>query len=575
MEELNKEQAKLILDISRDFYRYADNNLWIKNKDGAIVRFKPNKAQKALIDRVLECLEQGKPIRLIVLKARQMGLSTAIEAIIYWWTATHKNITAMVVGHEDTSSKNLYNMFKRYYEYCNPLFQPTRRYNTLNALVFDVEDKIKERARAEGKNPPGLGSAIKTSTAKNTAAGRSDTVQLMHGSEIGEWEHGEELVASLLQTVPARPNTMIFLESTAKGMGNYFHKEWKAAKKGDSVFEPFFFPWWEHDEYEFEGDLAYPYTEEEKNIVKLITDAGYDAEAAKRKINFRRYKEREFKSDPKLLYQEYPSTDQEAFLGTGRPRFDIPSLIRMENYAEEQPQVHFELLEGLDKKIEAKEVQGDSPLKIWKLPEPGREYVIGADPAEGLEVTSESRGGDYSVAEVIDKETLETVARWRGHTDPDLFGRMLEKLGRFYNYALIGCEINNHGLAVVQRLRDLFYTNLYRREKGIDERFETSTSKLGWKTDMRTKPLMIDYLAEAIREDVLKEPDPVFVEEAMSYVIDENGRTNAQEGTYDDCVIAKAIALQMFEWSNNNKAMLQVHKPTKMRTRKREHKVVR
>jgi hypothetical protein len=333
-EPLSQEVKDKILAISEDFYRYADNNLWIKDKDSRIVKFVPNKAQKALIDRVLQCLALGVPIRIIVLKARQMGLSTAIEAIIYWWTSTHKNITAVIVGHEDASSKNLYNMFKRYYEHCNPLFQPTRKYNTRQDIVFDVEDKVKQQYREQGLPSPGLGSIIKTSTAKNTSTGRSDTVQLIHGSEIGEWENGEDLVGSLLQTVPLRPNTMIFLESTAKGMGNYFHKEWESASKGDSVFEPFFFPWWMHDEYERDDPIS-SITEEEENIMELMAKADIPFEQQLKKLAFRRYKAKEFTSNPMLLYQEYPSTDYEAFLASGRPRFDIPSLVVMKAKAED------------------------------------------------------------------------------------------------------------------------------------------------------------------------------------------------------------------------------------------------
>jgi hypothetical protein len=570
---LNPEQKQKILDISRDFYRYADNNLWIKDKDGSIVKFIPNKAQRALIDRVLQLLEEGKPIRIIVLKARQMGLSTAIEAIIYWWTATHSNITSMIIGHEDASSKNLYRMFRRYYDNCNPVFQPSVFYDTKTDLTF------------ANRNGGGLNSVIKTATAKNVSAGRSDTIQLLHGSEIGEWERGEELVASLLQTVPVRPNTMIFLESTANGIGNYFHKEWKEAKKGTGSFEPFFFPWWIHDEYEMEPQGG-KYTPEEEEIVTLMREGikvGPDRykvpeDRIPYKIAFRRYKEREFRSDPRKLYQEYPSTDQEAFLGSGRPRFDIPSLMHMERLCDNFEPAYYELVDTPDRNVTANKVEVASktraevaglPFKVWDLPKPGEEYVIGADVAEGL------KDGDYSVADVIRKSDLKTVARWHGHCDPDVFGRILDQIGRFYNYALLGVEINNHGLAVVQRLRDLFYTNLYRREKGFDERFEESTAKLGWKTDLRSKPLMIDYLAEAIRERLITDYDITFVEEAMSYVVDDNGRTNAEEGNFDDCVIAKAIALQMFEWSNNNKANLKVYKPKKISARKRAHKVIK
>lgn len=569
MEDLNEEQIALVRAIAEDFDRYRENNLWIKDKDASVVRFVPNLAQRLLIDRILDLLAQGVPIRLIVLKARQMGLSTAIEAVIYWWTSTHKNITSMIVGHEETSSKNLYNMFKRYYDNCNPIFKPSRKYDTKTDLSFAKED-------SDG-NQVGLNSVIKTATARNTAVGRSDTIQILHGSEIGEWDNGEELVASLLQTVPVRPKTMIFLESTANGRGNFFYKQWTRSVKGETVFEPFFFPWWLHEDYQMEGVIE-KYTEEELDIIEImkegikIGDNIYTVPESDwmPKLSFRRYKEREFAATPEKLYQEYPSTAHEAFIASGQTVFNIKALAHMEKQClPDFADLRYELVQSEDRTIMAVPSEKHAPLKIWKLPERGSVYVIGADVAEGV------KGGDYSVADVIDTSNMETVARFRGLIDPDQFGHMLDRLGRFYNFALMGVEINNHGLAVVQRLRDLFYTNLYRREKGIDERFETATSKLGWKTDMRTKPLAIDYLAEAIRDGYLIEHDIVFVEEAFSYVRDDNGRTNAEIGSHDDTIMAKAIALQLFEWSSSNKADLKVVKPQKMKARKREHKVIK
>jgi hypothetical protein len=564
MSNLTDEQREKILAIAADFYRYCENNLWIKDKDAQIVHFIPNIAQRALIDRVLELLAEGKPIRMIVLKARQMGLSTAIEALIYWFTTTHPNITSMIIAHDDKASKNLYTMFKRYYDFCNPVFKPSIYYDTKSDLTFKTKDGS------------GLNSVIKTATAKNTSSGRSDTIQLVHASELGEWENGEELVASLIQTVPVRPNTMVFLESTAKGRGNFFYRQWTASVKGDSVFEHFFFPWWLHEEYEME-EKATDFTKEELEIIEIIKDGitiagkhySVPEERIPYKVSFRRYKEREFRASPELLYQEYPSTAHEAFIASGRPVFNIKALSWMEKQCDKHPYKHYDLIQREDRTVEAIEGDQYSPLKVWDLPERGEEYVIGADVAEGL------KDGDYSVADVIRRRDMKTVAKWRGHIDPDLFGHTLDNLGRFYNFALLGVEINNHGLAVVQRLRDLFYTNLYRREKGLDERFESPTSRLGWKTDMKTKPLAIDYLSEAIREGYVKDYDITFIEEAFAYVQDDNGRTNAEEGNHDDTVMAKAVALQMYEWSNNNRADLKVYMPERIATRKKKHKVIR
>lgn len=558
-------QNKLLLDISKDFYRYAKNNLWIKDKNAQIVKFEPNIAQKELIDRVLTLLAEGKPIRIIILKARQMGLSTAVEAIIYWYTSTHRNITSAIIAHEDVASKNLYNMFKRYYDNSNPLFKPSRKYDTRSDLSFAAED--------EDGNQIGLNSVIKTATAKNTSAGRSDTIQLLHGSEVASWDNGEELVASLLQTVPVRPNTMIFLESTAEGRGNYFYKEWQNSVKGDTVFEPFFFPWWIQDEYELEGPDIEQFTPDEEAIVELmkqglqIGNTLYKIldDKIQAKIRFRRYKEREFTATPERLLQEYPSTAHEAFIATGQTVFNIKSLSYMEKKVKDTntyniKEVNYEPVVELNK---------HGNLKIWDMPKKGEEYVIGADVAEGLE------NGDYSVADIIRTSDMKTVARYRGHPDPDQFGAILELLGRFYEYALVGVEINNHGLTTVQRMRNLFYRNLYRRERGYDEVFESMTSSFGWKTDIRTKPMSIDYLAEAIREGYVIDEDVVFIEEAFSYVRDEKGRTNAEVGSHDDTVMAKAIALQMWDWSANNKGDLKVIKPSKLNSSKRKHKMLK
>lgn len=549
---MDKELQKKVREIAKDFYRYAKGNLWIRDKDAQIVRFIPNRAQRALIDRVLYLLEKGVPVRIIVLKARQMGLSTAIEALIYWYTTTHRNITSFIIAHEDAASRNLYNMFKRYYDNSNSLFKPNRKYNTRTDLTFGATD--------EDGNEVGLNSVIKTATAKNTAAGRSDTVQLVHASESAFWDNGEELVASIMQTVPARPGTMMFLESTANGRGNFFAKMWDRSVKGDSAFETFFFPWWIQDEYEMDGDEITDLTPDEKDLVEVMREGmkvgnefyKVPEEKIQAKLRFRRYKEREFVARPELLLQEYPSTPHEAFIASGSTVFNTKSLVHLEKNAKAAKTY---TIHDDSQRNPYVEEDHNGKLKIWDMPDKKDEYVIGADVAEGLAT------GDYSVADVVRVRDMKTVARYRSNLiDPDQFAHVLDKLGRFYNWALVGPEINNHGLAVVQRLRDLFYNNLYKREKGLDEVFETPTAKFGWKTTSITKPLAIDYLAEAIRENLVKDEDIVFVEEAFSYVRDEKGRTNAEAGTHDDTIMAKAIALQLWDWSANNKKDLKVIK---------------
>lgn len=588
-QQLTKEQLAKILDIRKDFYRFCKNNLKIKDKHARIVPFVPNLPQRALIDYVLWCIENKKPVKAIILKARQMGLSTAVEAIIYWWTSTNKNINAVILGHEESSSKNLYTMFRRYYDNSNPLFKPSIRYNTRTDLSF-------ERFDESGKQV-GLGSVIKTATAGNKSAGRSDTINLLHGSELGEWENGEELVASILETVPdeevMEKPSMVFLESTAKGRGNYFHKEWLAAEAKRNNFVPFFFPWWVLDSYERDDDeILGELSEYEEFLVDLMrkghtvatTHIKIPEERIPAKIKFYRRKARNFESTPERLFQEYPSTANEAFIASGRAVFNVLALSKLEKDALVESEIeHFDLIIDPDsyenytlefkpfdqRAFDENDEFGNGRLKVYQHPIQGREYVIGADVAEGL------KKGDYSVADVVDTTTMQTVARWRGHIDPDQFGEILAALGTMYNYALIGVEVNNHGLTTVQKLRDIFYTNLFKREKGYDEDFEEPTSHLGWKTDMRSKREAIDDLIKLIREGVIQDKDKEFLREAFAYVRDDRGRTNAEEDEHDDTVMAKAIAYQLFPWGDNDITGLKVHKPKSALANKENHKVVK
>lgn len=528
-EQLTDEQIAKIREIARDFWQYCDKNLQILTKAGLLDPLKPNHIQKQIVYYCLECLEKEQPIRLIILKARQEGVSTIIEALIYWYAATHKNVHAKIVSHDRESASNLYSMFRRYYDNSAKIFQPTTKYNTKNDLLFDNEAGT------------GLKSQISISSAENTGTGRGLTVNWLHGSETAKWSNGQELLAGLLQTVPLLANTAIFLESTANGVGDFFYDTWQAAKAGKSSFTPLFFGWHEHDEYRIKTKPLKDLTPEEKILKKQYN---LDDE----RLAWRRLKLREFAGNEQKFAQEYPINDQEAFLVSGRARFDGYKLIEMEKQCHDPGQ--FELIQkkpdnnkvltNRDMTIVAPKKVPGAPLKIWEQPQESVKYVIGADVSD--------TGDDFSVATVMRIDQTRTVARWRSDCEPSEFGEVLKELGDWYNSALIGVESNNHGLTTIQRLRDMNYTNLYRRETGLDERFEQHTSKLGWRTDRKTKPLMIDALSEAISKGSIQDFDIEFVRECITYVVDKRGATNAQPGRHDDCVISTAIALQLFDW---------------------------
>ena len=223
-----------------------------------------------------------------------------------------------------------------------------------------------------------------------------------------------------------------------------------------------------------------------------------------------------------MFAQEYPINDIEAFITSGRPVFDNGKLSELlVLLADVKP------VETLDSKS----------LTIWKKPHRGRTYVAGADTSEGVS------GGDYSCMVVLDRERCEEVATLYGLFPPPVFARKCAELALRYNNALLGVERNNHGHTVLNILKSRSgYNNLYHHR---EYNSTTRSRKLGWDTNLRTKPIMIDELAQAISEGSLAINDPEFVRECLTYVYNDNGGTGAQNGCHDDRVIAMAIALQM------------------------------
>lgn len=571
--------------IAGDFLLFCERNLMIRDKySNQLIPFYDvlNWEQMELIKMVAEDLAMGRPIRYIVLKARQMGMSTLIEAMGYWWTSTHRFTTTVIIAHEKEATKNLYEMFRRYYEYSHPSFKPDRKYNTKQDLTFDVSDEVKKTYDAQNLPSPGLQSEIKTMVATE-GKGRSSTIKFLHGSEVAFWDDSADVTSAAVQAVPMAPETFIFLESTANGIGGYYYDEWNAAKRGESQFRPVFFPWHSHNEYEtpniIDDDLG-DLDAEEEALYKLFEHEGYDRASWPRKIYWRRLKKKEFRTDPKKFYQEYPSTPEEAFLASGRPVFDVPMLQEMERIAVDAQNTHPYMCGDIKKVVDPEtgmerikfiEIRrvGDNdptPLRVWWDVDRSRKYVIGVDVSEGIEVEASSgKEADFSVITVFDVLARKVVARWRGYADPDQLGEIVFNIGTYYNTALVGVEINNHGIATAAKLRNMFYRNLYMRETAEDEQFQVRTTKFGWQTNKKTKPIMISELQRSIREGDIIDLDIVFIREAMSYIRKDNGAMEAQQGQHDDVVMSTAIALQMADWSpyNTEYAAKYIQKPVK------------
>ena len=227
---------------------YIETYLKIQDKAGRLTPLKFNPPQLRLYAEIERQQQAGKPVRIIILKARQIGFSTAVAALFYQRAATIPNTHAMIVAHKADASANIFNKTKLFWE-CSPEeVRPLKRASNARELIFEnPAAKSGERA-AE----PGLRSRIEIETAGNKEAGRSATIQLLHLSELAFWPHAEQTMASLMQAVPNLPGTMVVIESTANGAGGAFYQEWQRAAKGESAFAPLFFPWFEHGEYRME-----------------------------------------------------------------------------------------------------------------------------------------------------------------------------------------------------------------------------------------------------------------------------------------------------------------------------------
>ena len=523
---MSNDKMKILLNkIKNERPWYMEHFLKIRDKNAHLIPFKINDAQTLFEKEIQKCEKEGKLKRFIVLKARQMGFSTFTEGYIFHDTTTNTFKNSMIIAHEDKATQNLFNMSKLYYEELPTALKPMIKYSNGKELVFEnpTNDPI------EKKRNPGLRSKITVATAGTVEVGRSATIHNLHASEVAFFPDASTTMLGLLQCVPDTLNSCVVLESTANGVGGYFYDIWQKACRGENDFIPLFYPWFTDIHYQ----KPFTSTSEKENFEKTLDD--YEVALMNRnnltleQMNWRRHTiANKCAGDKELFMQEYPSTPEEAFIASGRPVFNIPALRKYLEHANE----------GIRGYIKENTFLQDEKgyVEIWKEPKPNAYYVIGADVAEGLVE------GDYSVAQVLD-EDCNVVARWHGHIDPDLFGIELVNLARYYNDAYLAIENNNHGLTTIKSVQRQEYWNLF-FSKTYDRFSDTITKKLGWSTNGKTKPMMIDKLAEFVREFYIGIQDKLTIQELLTYIIEDNGKTNAQEGCHDDCVTSLAIALQ-------------------------------
>lgn len=504
--------------------QYIETFLKIKTKKGDIAPLKLNPAQEKLYSTIKREHAAQKPIRMIILKARQLGFSTLTEALIFQATATREGVNSLIVAHREDSTANLFSMSRLYYEHLPEPVRPMKKASNAQELVFENPT----RDPAEKERRPGLRSRIRCATAGGKGIGRSDTFTNVHLSEYAFWPGDKSAtLVGIMQAVPNAPGTMAIIESTANGYDS-FKKLWDAAVAGESDFTPVFFAWFENPEYRASVTEGTVWTAEERELKERY--ALDDEQLAWRRWCIRN----NCSGSEETFKQEYPSCADEAFLTSGSSVFDGETIIKQREISPEPIkrgvfEFDYDGLEISNIRFVCRET---GPVSLYELPRQYFPYVIGGDTA--------GEGSDFFTGQVLDNTTGKQTAVLRHQFDEDLYARQMYCLGRYYNDALIGIEAN-YSTYPNKELERLRYPRLYVRQAE-----DTFTHKVrdsfGFMTTSVTRPVIIAALVEIMRDTPDLVCDFATLGEMLTFVYSEHRRPEAMSGEHDDLVMALAIA---------------------------------
>mgnify|MGYP001602478583 FL=1 len=516
---------------------WIEENLQIRDETPEIVPLLYTE-QQAQLDRLARQQEsQGKPVRIIGLKPRKGRFSTWVEAEIYARLRRRPNQAAMIVAHDGQGSNTLYEMFQRFCQFDPHQLETTK--NNQHRLIF----------------APPHSSQITVATAGTDTVGSSQTNHAVHISEFAKWPRGTEEAAflSLMGTIPKHhPDTFAAIESTANGAVGLFWEMWKDAIAGKGIWLPYFFGWWEVKHYRLpvgsvslEGLGENPryngYEQEE-----IVLQERYDCDLEQ--LVWRRYViDENCKGDVQEFWQEFPTTWQQAFLASGRPKFNQLVLERWEALA--QPPIWRGdcLMDGgMPRLIEGPHYHE----QIWEMPVGGEQYAAGADVAKGYLY------GDFNSAAFLSKGLRgprRLVAKIRakfGGLESDEYALRLDAVGRLYNTALLVIERNEYGLAVIEETLKLRYpTGRLFHDVTVGKEVKELSQKIGWWTSRTeggggTKPILIDGIVQAIRDEIYEIRDPEMIAALKSCVVHDNRTVGDASGHTPDDVMGLGMAIQ-------------------------------
>ena len=540
-----------------DYRKFATRNIKIVNKLGEQVPFEHNEIQEIINNTVEKLRAEKKPVRIIILKARQEGVSTNEQGRMLFNTTTKKNRTGLITAHEAPATGKIFEKARYMYNNLPSDVQPMTRASNARELIFDTPTGYKG-------SDEGLNSKISIQVAGDVSIGRGDTVFYAHLSEFAFWPSPEgkepkKQLAGILQAVPKTPDTEVVIESTANGY-NDFKELWDDAVQGRNEWTPLFFAWWHLHEYqmpcteeEYQRLLDSLKTKQREYILgkhendKWIPGIKEMYGLTKEQIKWYIWTlKNDCNDDWNMMKQENPTTPEEAFISTGSPVFDNEKIqLRIEQlrlkYEKEPPKRGRFSFEWEDPDTQNKIVDSsikwiDDPhgiITIYEDVKKGFPYVLGGD--------TKGEGRDKFSGTMINNVTGNRAATlWMQATNSKPYTWQMYCLGRYYSDALISIEIN-FNTGPIEELQRLKYPRQYVRRK-YDNYNKPTEEKFGWKTDGNTRPLIIDKEIDLIENNIDLFNDIDTLNEALTFIYDKDGRPDAMPGKHDDLLFSDMIA---------------------------------
>lgn len=574
-----------------DFPFWSATFVYIKNKEPGQpdCLFRLTYPQRRFVEMLEEMRLAGKPIRIILLKARQWGGSTTSQLYMAWLQLVHRTgLNSLIVSNFNKGSETIKGMFKRMID-----AYPISMLHEVGEVYAENEDKLVGVGRSGlTQLVPQRNATISIGSAESPDSCRGGDYALVHLSEVGLWKatdgkKPEDIVRSACSGVLFRPYTMIVYESTANGVGNFFHREYSAAKdpKIKSQFTPLFVSWFDIEMYqipfankkelvEFAESLynnrdnaaAVSDREESGKYLWWLWEIGATLEGIHWYVE-----ERAKYSNHGSMASEYPSDDIEAFVNSGAAIFDKYAVEKLRPAAKQPPRYIGEVTaygdEGEDALKDLHFVSDKQGLLwVWNLPDP-------ISPNDTEEVTDRyltvvdiggrSHTADWSVIVVFDRLLMmdgdkpAVVAQWYGHIDMDLLAWKAAQIAAFYDNSLLVIESNtlethdrerdvdgDQSNAILNQIKDI-YPNLYARKQSEDAIMQGLPVRYGFHTNVATKPMIISTLVKVVREGLYVERDERCVDEYLNYEKKPNGSFGAKAGEHDDLLMTRAIGLHI------------------------------